>query len=196
MGEIIRMIVVLSLICGLSGLTLASLRDATRERIILQELTFVQGPAIHSVLGEADNNPLADRKTFQAPDGREVTVFPAMRGGKLAGVALETSGKGYGGNLGVMVGFSLADDSLTGIGITTMKETPGVGSRTTLPSFTAQFSGHKAVNMALTKNGGDVDAVSGATISSTAAVDAVNQAVGIFTALKGEFLSAWGGAAQ
>ncbi|MGE4551876.1 MAG: RnfABCDGE type electron transport complex subunit G [Desulfovibrionaceae bacterium] len=194
MGEILRMIVVLSLICGLSGLTLASLRDATRERIVLQELTFVQGPAIEHVLGQSDNNPIADRKTFPAPGGGEVTVFPALRGGKLAGVALERFGKGFGGDLGVMVGFSMTDDTLTGIGITTMKETPGVGSRTTLPSFTAQFTGHKAANLALTKNGGDVDAVSGATISSTAAVDAVNQAVALFTALKGDFQTTWGGA--
>lgn len=194
MREMLRMVVVLSLICGLSGLTLATVRDATRDRIVLQELTFVQGPAIRQVLGPTDNNPIADRKTFTAPDGQAVTVFPALRGGKLAGVALETFGKGYGGNLGVMVGFSTTDDTLTGIGITTMKETPGVGSRTTLPSFTAQFSGKKAANMALTKNGGDVDAVSGATISSTAAVEAVNKAVVLFSALKSDFQTTWGGA--
>lgn len=194
MREMLRMVVVLSLICGLSGLTLATLREVTRDRIILQELAFVQGPAIRQVLGQTDNDPIADRKTFTAPDGQEVTVFPALRRGKLAGVALETFGKGYGGDLGVMVGFSTSENSLTGIGITTMKETPGVGSRTALPSFTAQFSGKKAVGMALSKNGGDVDAVSGATISSTAAVEAVNKAVTLFTALKGDFETSWGGA--
>ena len=52
MGEIIRMIVVLSAICGLSGLTLATLRDATAERIVLQELTFVKGPAIEQVFSD------------------------------------------------------------------------------------------------------------------------------------------------
>ncbi len=45
MKEMLRMILVLSLICGLSGLTLATVRQATSERIEEQVLTYVQGPA-------------------------------------------------------------------------------------------------------------------------------------------------------
>ncbi len=196
MGEIIRMIVVLSMICGLSGLTLATLRDATAERIVFQELTFVQGPAIEQVFPAHDNDPVKDRRVFTLDDGAEVTVFPALENGSLKAVAFETKAGGYGGDLGVMVGFDLATDSLSGIGVTTMKETPGVGSRVTLPSFTGQFAGHGVDNIALAKNDGDIDAVSGATISSTAAVEAVGKAAAIYQLLKPELETAFAGGQQ
>ena len=63
--------------------------------------------------------------------------------------------------------------------------------RVVLPSFTSQFSGFKTP-VALKANGGDVDAVSGATISSTGAVEAVNRAAKAYAALKTELLGAWG----
>lgn len=192
MGEIIRMIVVLSLICGLSGLTLASVRQATSERIELQVMTYVQAPAIEQVFGSYDNDPLKDRKSFAVP-GRddELTVFPIKKNGRLSAVAFEVFGKGYGGDVGVMVGFDLDAGTLAGIGITTMKETPGLGARVAEPGFTRQFTGHGMDNVELTKNGGDIDAVSGATISSTASVTAINRAVELFRSLKPEIQNAW-----
>jgi electron transport complex protein RnfG len=74
------MILVLSLICGLSGLTLATVRQATSERIEEQVMTFVQGPALKQVFTNYDNNPVKDRKTFDLPNG-PVTVFPALKNG-------------------------------------------------------------------------------------------------------------------
>jgi electron transport complex protein RnfG len=190
MKEMIRMMVVLSLICGLSGITLAALKQATAPIIEEQVLTFVQAPAIESVLPSHDNNPIKDRRTFTV-DGTAVTLFPAISNGALTGVALETSGKGYGGNIGVMVGFDVATDTLSGIGITTLKETPGVGSRVADHGFTAQFRGHGLASTELKKNGGDVEAVAGATISSTGTVSAVRQAVAIFNTLKPQLADAW-----
>jgi len=191
MMNILRMVAVLSLLCGLSGFALSYLKMVTASRIEEQVLTYVQGPALNRVFTHADNSPIADRRKFALPDGGLMTVFPVMRGGKLAGVALEESGKGFGGPIGVMVGFNVADDTLAGIGITTLKETPGLGMRVVLPSFTSQFSGFKTP-VALKANGGDVDAVSGATISSTGAVEAVNRAAKAYAALKTELLGAWG----
>lgn len=190
MKEMIRMMVVLSLICGLSGVTLAALKQATAPIIEEQVLTFVQAPAIGSVLSGYDNNPIRDRKTFEV-DGAPVTVFPAIRDGQLVGVALETSGRGYGGNIGVMVGFDMENDTLLGIGITTMKETPGLGTRVADHGFTSQFRGRAAGAIGLKKDGGDVEAVAGATISSGGTVAAVRQAVAIFTALKPGLADAW-----
>jgi electron transport complex protein RnfG len=190
MKEMIKMMVVLSLICGISGVTLAALKEKTAPVIEEQVLTFVQAPAIESVLGEHDNNPIKDRKKFNV-DGRDVTVFPSMTNGELTGVAFETSGKGYGGSIGVMVGFDLRDLTISGIGITTMKETPGLGSRVAGHGYTAQFRGHAADAVQLKKDGGDIEAVAGATISSTGTVNAVQQAIAVFNALKSQLAGGW-----
>ena len=128
MLAIIRMIVVLSSICGLSGFALSYLKISTAPRIEEQVLTYVQGPAILRVFANIDNSPIAERKTFTL-DGAKVTVFPGKKDGKLVAVALEHFGKGFGGDVGVMVGYDVNRDTLTGIGITTMKETPGLGTR-------------------------------------------------------------------
>lgn len=191
MQEILRMILVLSLICSLSGLTLATVRQATGPRIEEQVMTYVQGPALRQIFADSDNNPVADRKTFTLGDST-VTVFPAIRDGQLTGVALETSGSGYGGPIGVMVGFSMADGSLQGIGITTLKETPGLGSRIVEPEFRDQFKDHATKHIALQSQGGDIAAIAGATISSTGTVAAVNDAVRIFNQLKDKLPNAWG----
>jgi electron transport complex protein RnfG len=191
MKEMIKMILVLSLICTLSGLTLATVRQATAPRIEEQVLTYVQGPALNQIFTDYDNNPVQDRKTFDLSSG-PVTVFPAKKDGKLTGVAFETFGKGYGGPIGIMVGFSTDGSKLEGIGVTTLKETPGLGQRIVEPEFRDQFRNHTTKSVALSKNGGDIAAVSGATISSTGTVAAVNDAIKIFQQIKDKLQTTWG----
>ena len=191
MREIVKMIVVLSVICGISGFVLASIKNATKDQIVDQVFTYVQGPALERVLPSHGNNPVAERKSFPLPGGGEATVFPALRDGSLVGVGIETFGKGYGGDLGVMVGFNVPRDALSGISITTMKETPGIGSRVADPGFTAQFSGHSLQNLALKPQGGDIDAVSGASFSSAGAMEAVRSAKEAYESLKGSIEEAW-----
>lgn len=192
MKEMIRMMVVLSVICGISGLSLAALRDVTTLRIEEQVLTFVQAPSLTQVLHEHDNSPIKDRRKFARPGSQEqITVFPAMKNGKLTEVAFESFGKGYGGNIGVMVGFDVATGSLSGIGITTMKETPGIGSRIARHGFTSQFKGIAPETARLKASGGIIDAVAGATISSTGTVAAVQEAMKLYDTLKSEITTAW-----
>lgn len=190
MADILRMIVVLSALCGLSGFALSYLKMVTAPVIEEQVLTYVQGPAIAGVFSDIDNQPIADRKAFETEKGR-VLVFPAMRDGKLVGVALEAKGKGYGGDVGVMLGFNVANDTLAGIGTTTLKETPGLGMRIAEPGFTGQFRGI-AAPVGLKSQGGSIDGISGATISSSGAVTAVNLAAEAYKALKPEILKTWG----
>jgi electron transport complex protein RnfG len=90
-----------------------------------------------------------------------------------------------------MVGFDIRDDILTGIGITSMKETPGIGTKVAGPGFLGQFRKHGLEGLTLSPRGGDIDAVSGATISSTGAVRAVNNAVTLYQALKHDIVTAW-----
>ena len=192
MREIIKMILVLSAICLAAGLLLGTVKQATLSRIEEQVLICVQGPALKKVLKDFDNNPIAERKKFKVgKTDTQVTVFPAISKGYLTGVAIEGFGKGYGGDIGVMVGFDLKEDKLTGIGITTMKETPGIGTYISKDDFTEQFFGHPMSNLALKSQKGDIDAVSGATLSSKGAMDAVQKSVNIYTAIKPEILSSW-----
>ncbi|WP_319543236.1 RnfABCDGE type electron transport complex subunit G [uncultured Pseudodesulfovibrio sp.] len=186
MREIIHMLVVLSVICASSGALLVNLKQSTKDQIEQQVLTYVQGPALLSVLENHDNNPIAERVTI---DG--VTVFPALRDGKLVGVAVETFAPGYSGDIGVMVGFDVQKDELLGIGITTQTETPGLGTRITAPSFVAKFKSHGLESMNLTSKGGDIDGISGATYSSVGTVDAVRRAIELYQSIKPKISTQW-----
>ena len=189
MREILSMIIVLSAICTASGLSLAYLKEVTAPIIEAQVLTNVQGPAIERVYPAADNKPIEERKSFEL-DGRKIMVFPYRQGGKLQGVALESHGGGYGGDIGVMVGFNMGNDSLLGISVTLMKETPGLGSKIAEPKLSGQFRG-APLAVELKSKGGNIDAISGATISSTGAVTAVQAAAKDFQALKPQIQQVW-----
>ena len=190
MSSILKMIAVLGVLCGFSGFILSYLKAVTAPAVEEQILNNVQGPAISDVFVQADNNPVADRRVFDLPGGGKVTVFPCFRAGRLIGVALENSGKGYGGSVGVMVGFNIAGDTLAGVGMTALKETPGLGMRVREPAFTEQFRS-LALPAALSSAGGRIDAVSGATVSSGGVIEAVNRAGEAYRTLKPEFFRAW-----
>jgi electron transport complex protein RnfG len=170
------MIVVLTLIGAASGLTLSLIHRVTAAPIEYQTIKFVKEPAVKKVLTGYDNDPILDRKKIPMGTdlrGRpvELTVFPARKAGETFAVAVEGSGKGFHGQIGVMVGVS-KEGKILDIGITSLSETPGIGSRVTAPSYTDQYKG-----LAATKDI-QVDAISGATYSSKGVVAAVNEAVG------------------
>lgn len=192
MVEIIRMVVVLSVITGFAGFVLSGLKVVTDPIIEEQVLSNVQSPALKYIFLHNTNDPIADRKVLTVPGSEtEVLVFPALRDGKLQAVAMEASGKGYGGEVNVLVGFDIEADNLVGISVTTHKETPGLGSRIQEGSFTKQFKGKTPEKSLLKKDGGDIDAISGATLSSVATADAVKQAAVWYAALKDTIKKTW-----
>ena len=186
MREMIKMLIVLTILATLSGGLLAAIRDNTKDRIENQVLEFVQGPAIRSILEGATNDPIVDR--FQINDGDvERTFFVGVIDGEPRAVTLETFGKGgYGGDVGLMVGIDTKDEQIVGVGVTTHAETPGMGAKAkTDPSFAAQFrelSLEEPVNV--TGDGGSINAISGATMTSRAVCTAANDAVKIYQKLK------------
>jgi electron transport complex protein RnfG len=185
MREIIRMITVLTVLCAFSGGLLAALRDGTQEKIENQQLKFVKGPAISDILKGSSNDPIKDR--FKIKDGdTERNVFVGKLGGKPEMVAFETSGKGFKGDIGMMVGVNITDDKVVGIGITTHSETPGIGAKAqTDPRFSGQFKGLPLTGeFKIKKEGGQVDAISGATITSRGVADAVSDAAKIYSRIK------------
>ncbi|HID31490.1 MAG TPA: FMN-binding protein, partial [Desulfobacterales bacterium] len=164
-------------------------KSGTAAKIEYQQLKFVKGPAIIKILEGCTNDPLTDR--FKIQDGEvERSFYVGVFDGKANVVAYETFGKGFGGDVGIMVGVNLETDELLGLGVTTHSETPGLGSRAKDdPSFGAQFKG-----MSLTKpfkvkpDGGQVDAVSGATVTSRGVCAGVTESTGFYNKLKPQLL--------
>lgn len=185
MGDMIKMVVVLTVLSAFSGGLLAAVRDNTKDKIENQQLQFVKGPAIKSIFEGASNDPIADR--FKIKDGDvERSVFVAVLDGKPKAVALESYGKGYGGDVGLMVAVDLENDSVIGVGVTTHAETPGLGSKAKDdPSFAAQFKGMAIMEpVKVNKDGGKINSISGATITSRAVTSAATDVGEIYKRLK------------
>ncbi|MBF0376505.1 MAG: RnfABCDGE type electron transport complex subunit G [Desulfamplus sp.] len=187
MREMINMVVVLTLLSAFSGGLLAAVRTGTKDKIEQQVLKFQKAPAIKQILSDVSNDPLKDR--FKIVDKeQELTFFVGKHDGKPDSVTFETNGKGFGGDIGVMVGINIESDQIIGICVTTHSETPGIGSRAKDdPKFAGQFAGMAMdKNFAIKKDGGDIDAMSGATVTSKGVSIAAIQAQDIYKRLKPE----------
>ena len=104
----------------------------------------------------------------------------AVLAGHEDGVAVETAVDGFGGTFRVMVGFD-QEGNILGYEILEHQETPGLGSHMVEWFKNADkpgqnIIGRKAGNLTVSKDGGDVDAITAATISSRAFLKAINQA--------------------
>ena len=91
-----------------------------------------------------------------------------------AGYVVQVAPSGFGGNLDVMVGVN-PDGTCSGVSIISHSETSGLGANATKEDFRSQFVGKS--NVAVTKDGGDIAALTGATITSRAVCDGVNAAI-------------------
>jgi electron transport complex protein RnfG len=189
MRDIIRMIVILAVLSAFSGGLLAAVKSGTAEKIEYQQLTFVKGPAIKEILEGASNDPIIDR--FKLKDGDvERSFFVGVFDGNPKAVVFETFGKGFGGDVGMMVGVDLETDALLGIGVTVHSETPGLGSRAKDdPTFRAQFKGLPFLEPFKVKSdGGQIDAVSGATVTSKGVCGAVTDSQRFYKKLKPQII--------
>ena len=187
MREMLKLLIAVAVFSAASGGLLAAIQSGTKERIEYQQLKFVKGPALQQILEGCSNDPLNDR--FKLLDGKEErSFFVGVFDGKANTVALESFGKGYGGDIGVIVAVNLETDKIVGIAVTTHSETPGLGSRAkTDPDFSAQFKGLPIKDPFKVKaDGGQIDALSGATFSSRGVCGAVVSSSDIYTRLKKE----------
>ena len=186
MREIVKMIVVLTMLATFSGSLLAAIHSKTKDRIVIQILKFVKGPAIRKIFKEASNDPIVDR--FDIKDGDETrSFFVGVFEGEPRAVAFETFGKGgYGGEVGLMVGIDVKEDKVVGVGVTTHAETPGMGAKAeTDPSFVAQFEDLSLEDpFKVTQDGGTINTISGATLTSRAVSLAATEASDIYKQLK------------
>lgn len=188
-----NMIVSLAVICALMAAALAGVYLLTKPAID-QTAKLREAEAVTNVLPAFDSHPAQDVRWFDRngveldknlPDNAVKALlrsYPASQGGKPVGLAVRTfSDRGYGKRIVVMVGF-LPDGGINKVQVMEQGETAGFGSKMLESPFADQFPGKNPASFKLKvkKDGGDVDAISGATISSRAYCDALDQAVKIF----------------
>jgi H+/Na+-translocating ferredoxin:NAD+ oxidoreductase subunit G len=193
MNPATRMVVVLGAITLCSGLSLGALNEVTYERAANNVLRFKKIPAVVDIyratgqdVDEArraalEEELLAEKRLVDIGGTDPLLFFVVKRNDQPIAVALEGIGQGFGGNVGVMVGVDLDSGGLAGVGITTMSETPGVGTRAREASFTKQFTGMPGDTVfRVKKDGGAIDAITGATVTSRAVSAGVESAVETF----------------
>ena len=144
-----------------------------------QPLSAVQ--KVSDVLPEFDNHPDQDTRTV-VDNGTNWVFYIARKSGRGVGAAVASSSRrGYAGAITVLVGIQ-TNDTVRGIAILSQHETPGLGTRIKESGFRSQFAERpvKATNWRLKKDGGDLDAITSATISSRAVTEAVRRAVDVY----------------
>jgi electron transport complex protein RnfG len=116
--------------------------------------------------------------------GRSVSyaVYVASMDGEQIGWVIKSSGQGYADEIELLVGVNANADTITGLFVLGQKETPGLGNKVIETQWRGQFIGKPAANtLVVTKSGAsapeEIDAVTGATISSNAVVQIVNTAL-------------------
>jgi len=104
-------------------------------------------------------------------------VYEGIEGGRNScGYCVTSSAKGYGGDIIMIVGYD-TDLKLAGIKIIEISETAGLGSKASLPEFSESLRG-KEPKLSVVKSGGgknEIDAISGATVTTNAVAKAINQ---------------------
>ena len=134
--------------------------------------------AIKQVVPEFTNNPNEEMYRLPTGEGDSLDIYPAKKDNEIVGYAVSTyTKKGFSGNINLMAGFK-PDGSIVNITVLEQKETPGLGTKMTEPQFKNQFNDKNPAqfNLKVKKDGGQVDAITAATISSRAFCDAVQRA--------------------
>lgn len=179
-------------ICLVVSGILALLNHVTQEPIAEAKVT-AKVDAIKQVMPEFDNNPYEDRFALLLEGEKDsLTIYPASLSGKPVGYAIETyTNSGFNGRISLMVGLDMSG-TLVDFSVLELSETPGLGTKIPewfhTPSAKGLIQDVRGLQMAqeaplkVSKDGGRVDAITAATISSRAFLDAVNRA---YTAYQG-----------
>ena len=167
----INMLVSLLTVCLVSAGLLAGVYELTKADIALAEKNK-QENALKGVLPEFD--------TIKTDSINGAPVFKAFKDGVYVGAATITSDLGFSDQIVVMVGIDNAKN-IVNYEVLSQKETPGLGTKC-VDWFKEQINGKSiSTDFKVTKDGGDVDAITAATITSRAFLDAVKKAVNNFS---------------
>jgi len=162
-----NMLLVLTGVTAISVALLAYVNELTKEPIA-QANAKTLSDAVSAVVPGFDNDPIAEKK------------MQAMKGGEFIGAAVEASSMAFGGELKVLVGFD-AEGNIIDYSLLSHVETPGLGSKAADWFKEGNKGSIKGMNpgkapLSVSKDGGQVDAITASTITSRAFLNAVNAA--------------------
>ena len=172
-----NMVLSLVTICLVAGGVLAGIYGLTKETIEIQKEQKLQA-AILQVLPEGCT--IADAEIIKG-----MTVYKGYIDNQWVGTAVETTENGFGGPIKIMVGFD-ADSKVINYQVLEHQETPGLGDK--MGAWFKTDKGNQSIlgkkangAFQVSKDGGDIDAITAATISSRAFLNAINKAYEAFT---------------
>lgn len=154
-------VIILTAIVAVCVTLLAYTYSITRDKIKAQEEQKIQNMLSELFPGMSRYDFKNDIYTIYSNEAK-------------VGYAFLAGGKGYGGEISILVGLE-DENTIKDIIIVSQSETPGLGTRITGSSFTDRFIGLRIEDVALTEEGGKVDAITGSTISSRAVINAVRE---------------------
>lgn len=180
-SSFINMVVTLVLVTGIAAAALGFVYDFTKGPIEVAKAK-AQAEAIMQVLPEYDE--LGESYKILAEEGGDsLEFFPAFKGGELIGTAIKTYTKsGFSGFISIMAGID-SNGNFSGYSVLEHKETPGLGSKMDVWFNNAEKPGQNIIgrnpessNFKVTKDGGEIDAITASTITSRAFLEALNRA--------------------
>jgi electron transport complex protein RnfG len=172
-----NMVLSLTFISLAASASLGFVYEFTKKPIELSNLNK-KLKAIRLVVPDFNNDP--DKEMFKLPTGSgdSLNIYPAKKDNEIVGYAVNTYTKnGFSGTISLMAGFK-PDGTIVNITVLEHKETPGLGSKMNDTGFKDQFNlkNPASFELKVKKDGGPVDAITAATISSRAFCDAVQRA--------------------
>lgn len=195
--RIVKDTIAMFVITLVAGLLLSFVYEITKDPIAKQT-QIRKEKAYKEVLSKADYFEDIELDSSEADDllkskNLNATINEAAaacdKDGNVIGyVCLVTSHEGYGGDIKIAVGVSI-DGTVTGISMMSLSETPGVGMKANDEDFLNQYKDKKVDNFVYTKNDvvadNEIDALSGATITTNAVTNAVNAGIAYCNSLQG-----------
>ena len=192
MNKIIKNTIILTIMTFVSGVALGAVYEIIKAPIANAQEEAKQ-EAYKQVFEDADSfddlevdaKEAAEAvKAAGVDDGAEINeAVEAKQGGETIGyVITATDPNGYGGDIQVSVGIQ-NDGTVNGIAILSINETAGLGMKASEPEFYEQYSGKQTDHFYVSKDGGEgeqIDAISGATITTRAVTGAVNASLGYY----------------
>lgn len=172
-----RLIIVLGLITFICALLLGVVNQVTKGQIAQNQID-TRNAAMAEIIEGATFEDM--NTTVPAPDKDTPAitgVYKATKDGAEAGYCVEVQPKGFGGAITMIVGIN-ADSTVAGVKVTGAAETPGLGAKAQSDAeWIAQYKGAAGDgSLKVTKDGGTINAITGATITSRAVTLGVNTA--------------------